>query len=288
MDATDLRIFLARFEQPAVTDAISARGHLDARDVERRLAVYRNEVFVGLDLLSDSIRPGQRILEIGAGLGMLSLYLRVKGHDVTALEPNGAGFDFFEAAAPVMQAAVPEVELPLLRIAAEDLDPAVHGLFDLVFSVNVLEHVRDLAAVFRGMTSVLSQRGTMVHLCPNYAVPYEPHFARPLLPFFPRLSRCMMGRAGALPGVWESLNFITYRRVGQLARQNELDVSFDTGLVAKALTRLDDDKEYAGRHKLAAIRAIARLAKFRAFGALLGRLPAGLATPMQFRLSRRL
>ena len=74
---------------------------------------------------------------------------------------------------------------PPLPIGIDDLDPSVHGRFEVVFSANVLELVPDLVSALERMQSVPAEGGVQRHVCPNYAFPYEPHFFVPL----PRSSR---------------------------------------------------------------------------------------------------
>lgn len=287
MHHAELEDFVSRFSDPELVCRIAHRAGVEPVEAERRLAIYQNEAYVGLSLIGPMLRGEARILEVGSGLCILSLYLKFKGYDITALEPVGSGFGFFMAALPEIIAAVPEVELTILPIGAEALDAREQGYFTLIFSVHVLEHVPDLAAVFRGMKDVLHADGKMVHLCPNYQVPYEPHFARPLVPLLPHLSRPMMGRRDDLPGVWESLNFITHRRVSKLARRNGLEIEFERGLMAAALRRLNADPEYALRHASPVMRMLGKLAGRPVFGAVLGQVPASWGTPMQFRLSHK-
>jgi 2-polyprenyl-3-methyl-5-hydroxy-6-metoxy-1,4-benzoquinol methylase len=59
------------------------------------------------------------------------------------------------------------------------------GTFDLIFSNNVFEHVRDVQAALATLGALLRPGRVMVHNCPNYDVPYEPHFGIPLLPLRP-------------------------------------------------------------------------------------------------------
>ncbi len=93
---------------------------------------------------------------------MLSSYLHMQGHDITALEPYTSGFDFMAA----IQAVVSEetgTDIRTLHIRAEELCPSQHGVFQFIFSVNVLEHIPDLTGAIRGMASVLTPGGRMWH-----------------------------------------------------------------------------------------------------------------------------
>lgn len=251
----------------------------------RLLTIYANEAKVGLGLVVPILKPGLRLLEIGSGIGVLLQFLRSEGVDIVGIEPGASGFGFM----PSMQREISRrVENPATchPIGAEALDQSRHGVFDLVFSTNVLEHVPDLSGAFAGMNRVLAPDGQMVHACPNYRIPYEPHFGIPLVPFFPRLT----GRIAPMvhkryPGLWSELNFITAGDVRRLCVANGLDVRFDRGLLGGALRRLAEDAEFRARQG-AVGRFVGAIIGLLRLGLLIERLPGEWATPMVFRAAR--
>jgi 2-polyprenyl-3-methyl-5-hydroxy-6-metoxy-1,4-benzoquinol methylase len=221
-----------------------------------------------------------RVLEVGAGLCLLSLFLRAQGHEVVALEPVGMGFDFFSAATCEILDNAKFCRLERLAIPAEALVRESHGEFDLIFSVHVLEHMADLDAAFAGMARVLSPQGAMIHLFPNYTVPYEPHFGIPLVPFFPRATAVLYRRQiSAAEDLWRSLNFITIRRFARLSRQHELSVEFRHGVLYDFLRRFADDPIFAARHRNGLVGPL--FVGLRVLGLLssMRHIPPRLATP---------
>jgi 2-polyprenyl-3-methyl-5-hydroxy-6-metoxy-1,4-benzoquinol methylase len=276
--------FLDRFCDPSLAATIAKQTGEPLADVEAKLAMYRNEATQGCRVASHVLRPGARVLEIGAGLGFVSLFLRNEGYDVVALEPVNTGFGFFAAAQPAVRAAAADIDFEELAIGVEALSPQQHGHFDVIFSANVLEHVDDLAGAFRGMASVLAPGGTMAHMCPNYHVPYEPHLGIPLVPGAPAATRHLFKGAVARDAeLWQSLNFVTSSTVRKLARTYGLRVDFEPGLMYEFVQRLSDDPEFAGRHDSSAMRALQALQRRNAL-AFLRRLPPTFATPMLFTL----
>lgn len=100
-------------------------------------------------------RPSQRVLDVGCGPGWLGLSLTGDGHEVT-------GVDAMEAEG---------VRDRMYRFVPADLE---HGLpskvgdgFDIVLAADVLEHVRDPAALLHDLTEHLRPGGTIIASVPN-------------------------------------------------------------------------------------------------------------------------
>jgi len=245
------------------------------------LANIASEVRLALDLLSrppaGPLRPDQRVLEVGAGSGVLSSILRSQGIDVTAVEPLIPGFGFFGAIRDELRDQAPQSLAPLDHRSAHELDPAKDGPFDRIFSINVVEHCKPLDEALTAMAGVLVPGGLMIHTCPNYRVPYEPHFRLPLLPFVPRATARLLPRLAGDP-VWQSLNFVTAGDMRRIARRTGLTVSFAPGVLADVTNRLKHDPAFAQRQGWAG-RLAAMLAKANILG-LVNRLPPSWLTPM--------
>ena len=99
-------------------------------------------------------RPGDRILELGAGSGWQSKILAERGFSVVA------------------------IDIPTSRLAAQRVWPVVEydGVtipfadqsFDIVFSSNVLEHIREIEPLQRELHRILAPQGRAVHIVPNF------------------------------------------------------------------------------------------------------------------------
>jgi 2-polyprenyl-3-methyl-5-hydroxy-6-metoxy-1,4-benzoquinol methylase len=260
-----------------VVKRVAERTGGDMEATAALLNTYAAECKYGHHLITKQLPPGCRILEVGAGIGMLSSYLQMLGHDITALEPCAAGFDFFAIQEVVSEET--KTDVPFLHVRAEELTPLQHGVFQFIFSVNVLEHIPDLAGALAGMVSVLAPGGRMWHTCPNYVLPYEPHFGLPLIPMFPRATSILLPRRISSGEVWRSLNFITYFGLKRLARANGLTTTFRTGTMAEALRRLDSDREFAARQSgLPSL--IYRILSAVGGVSAIEALPAAVSTPM--------
>jgi SAM-dependent methyltransferase len=276
----DLERYLAEIDDPQFVTFCQRQAGID----RLWLDTVKSEIATGIELIRAQDLRGKRILEVGAGTGLLSILLIRHGYDVTALDPSIGGFEPHERVARSVRQWFHAEDVPFLPIGAAALDPSKHGRFDLIFSVNVLEHIPDLEAAFRGMVSVLSADGRMVHLCPNYTVPYEPHFGLPLVPIFPRAT-ALLNPSLRSSGLWRSLNFVTYRRIERCATASNLVIEFAPRMMLRAFERLDDDPIYRERQRglVTAIFSVLRsLGLLRAIGAI----PHQIATPMQFECYR--
>ena len=214
-----------------------------------------------------------RMLEVGAGVGVAAAFLHEQGADLQAIEPAATGFGHFEAVRALLADRVP---MPTIEpLAADELDPAERGRYALIFSVNVLEHMQPLRPNLDAVAAVLAPAGRMIHTCPNYRVPYEPHFRILLVPGRPALTRLVARRAGRDP-VWGSLNWITAGDVRRFARRHGLALQFHPGQLAAGLDRLRHDQAFARRQRGPLVAAA------RAAAPLLARLPPTWMTPMTF------
>ena len=275
--------FALRFTRAEFLSDCATELDTDLDVLRTQMSHYAEEARFGLDFLRGVDLGGKRVLEVGSGAGILSAWLSLHDIDITPLEPRGIGFDH---RLHILKTIWSENHLPLdrlLTVPASGLEPSTHGMFDLIFSVNVLEHVDDLPQTFAAMASVLAPGGVSRHTCPNYVVPYENHYGLPLLPGLPTLSAWFAGVART--DLWQSLNFITYFDVRRLARANRQAVRFEHKTLHAAFARLGTDPMFQKRHPLLA-RASATV---RATGALalLARVPPALATPMVFECEHR-
>jgi 2-polyprenyl-3-methyl-5-hydroxy-6-metoxy-1,4-benzoquinol methylase len=239
-----------------------------------------------------AIAPGGHILEVGAGAGLLSTALQAVGYTVTALEPVGEGFSHMTRLRSLVEAHASRhgVQPTSLAVPAEDL--AVTQAYDLAFSINVMEHVGDVAAVLRRVFAALRPGASYRFVCPNYHFPYEPHFGLPTLGskaltwrVFER--RIMASRVVVDPaGTWASLNWISVAQVRDICRR-DLQVApvFDRTITARFLQRAFGDASFQRRHG-GTLRAAARLVERGGLTRLATLVPPGLQPAMSCRITR--
>jgi SAM-dependent methyltransferase len=220
--------------------------------------MYANEALFGRRWLSRDIEKqpqGAAILEIGAGLLLLSCQLAREGFSVTALEPTGDGFSAFERIRPhVMECARRDgINYRLLECPVEELE--LKNCFDLAFSVNVMEHVVNVDTTLTRVAQSLRPNGTYRFTCPNYQFPYEPHFSLPTL-FSKTLTEKVLGKAifnshrlEEPEAIWNSLNWIGVRQIKRICRTLPgAFPRFHTTMIGDTLERALSDQTFAKRH----------------------------------------
>jgi ubiquinone/menaquinone biosynthesis C-methylase UbiE len=105
------------------------------------------------------IAPGDRVLDLGCGIGDLAADLARAGAHVTAADVAQAALD---------RAARRHPELHLRLIAIDEPLPFDDGSFDAVWSSEVIEHVADTARWLSEVRRVLVPRGRVLLTTPSH------------------------------------------------------------------------------------------------------------------------
>lgn len=247
---------------------------------EQFLEIYIQEALNLLELSRRHLGPGVRLLEVGSGLGLFHVLARAEKLDISSVEPSVAGFTGFRAVGSAIVSALGGVPGTFVDARAESL-PWPDGSFPLVLSHNVLEHVKDPAAALAEMYRVLAPGGTMLHFCPNYLFPYEPHYKVPVIPCAVGLSGRLIWRGFCDDPLWRSLNSISSVGVRRAAAGLPAARLRFLRVVPLTLQRLGRDASLSRRHGW-----LARLALWGPVRALLESLPPEIVTPMAFEIEK--
>src|SRR6266550_1246979 len=109
---------------------------------------------------------GKRVFDVGCGGGILAETLAAEGATVTGIDPSEKSL-----AAARDHARRSGLTIDYRRGTAEDLGgAALEGTFDLVFAVDVLEHVDDLERTVSGLARVLAPGGGLGFLTHNRTI----------------------------------------------------------------------------------------------------------------------
>jgi 2-polyprenyl-3-methyl-5-hydroxy-6-metoxy-1,4-benzoquinol methylase len=126
----------------------------------------------------------KEVADMGAGLGILALLMALDGKSVVAVEPDTSDFSLNPLGREEIVANFRETIGGYWR-TIEKVHGRVadvrHREFDLVNCFMVLEHVADYEEMIRECSLILRKGGLFVAICPNYLIPYEPHFSFPTL-----------------------------------------------------------------------------------------------------------
>ena len=110
------------------------------------------------------IKPDQRVLEIGCGMGRYTIPLLRRGYNVEGVDLSPDQLDRLRNHAPDLE--------PVLHCGDVANPPAsLHGPFDAAIGFFVLHHVHDLERIMCGLAPLLRPGATLAFLEPN---PYNP------------------------------------------------------------------------------------------------------------------
>jgi len=191
-----------------------------------------------------STRPA-RALEVGSGVGLLSLLASTEISSVTALEPESSGFSKMGFLRQLILDCWDGGTTPAFH--EKFIDDLPEGeTFDLVFCINVLEHVGRRDDLVRAVYERLNPGGTAWFVCPNYLFPYEQHFEIPILlskGITEKVFRRRIARNQKIPDptqMWEELSWPTHSGIRRLVRQENFPSTFKKTVLAGYFDRLSE------------------------------------------------
>lgn len=264
-----------------------SKGHIycgsDREDFASILLHYLEEAELTLSLLRRlQFTESSKILEVGGGLGFIHGYLRTLGHQLYSIEPSQSGFAAHDDGARQLLRTVGVDATSWYPLEAADC-ARIGENFDIIFSHNVLEHIRDLEQAMSALVTVLKPDGIMIHHTVNYLVPYEPHFKMLLVPMYPRLTeRLNPGLANS--ELWKGLNFVTATRLRRMSQSMDVDIKFERGILSDAFARFESDPEFGRRHR--SLARIYRVLKRLHLLVALRYVPISLTTPIRFTMTK--
>ena len=177
-------------------------------EVRARDQIKSLKEYYGSDL------KGKKILEIGSGYGTFLIGARLwEGMDAFGVEPAMFQCDNLELPKKVLRAG--GVEENIYYGATGEQLPFRQSFFDIIYSNNALEHVRDPQKVLNEAFRVLKPDGKMVIIVPNYFTFWEGHykiFWSPLFNWRP-LGRAYIRLMGRDPDFLDTLNLVTPKKI---------------------------------------------------------------------------
>jgi SAM-dependent methyltransferase len=139
-----------------------------------------------LAVMAPHVKPGSRLLDVGAGFGSCVLAARERGIDAQGIETSSFEVEFARRRLRIVRPQDDAEEVYRLGSFLEFSAPGES--FDVVTFWNVLEHIEDLSKTLCVAWHILRTGGLVYVVCPNYFawrleahyhVPWKPN---PLLP----------------------------------------------------------------------------------------------------------
>ena len=259
-------------------------------DLVGRPATALNQAKFGLSRILPVLSqlPGDnfRVLEVGAGSMLLSAYLASKGLNVTALEPLTPDFSWFEALQMQVLAHCAREEITFERVDSVAEEYNTPGRYDVIFTIHVLEHMRDPLRALENMYQSLKQPGFLLAVCPNYDVPFEPHLGIFLVGLSKSLNaRIYARRIATKSKVWDGLFFVRYSRLRQYLDENRIRYAFNRSMVRDMFQQLGKDQFFRARMP-PFVRWSHRVLKLARLIDLLYFLPLRMQTPMELLVTK--
>jgi 2-polyprenyl-3-methyl-5-hydroxy-6-metoxy-1,4-benzoquinol methylase len=129
------------------------------------------------------LKKNIKILEVGGGIHLLTHYMHDLGYDITSIEPGG----FAEYIDKLRIQLIDKNKLKIFTTTLEKFQDK--GKFDFIFSMNVLEHTKNIGEHIRCCIKLLKDEKSILFIqCPNYAFPFEPHFYKWFIPLLPKFT----------------------------------------------------------------------------------------------------
>ena len=206
---------------------------------------------VALDVAN--LISGSYVIEVGSGIGLLSLHLASLGFEVTAFEPQSSGFNQMNAMRSLIsenwKPSAPQVEF---REASLNQTTQLEKLADYIFAINVIEHVHDFEELITHAVKAKTPEATMRIVCPNYSIPYEPHFNIPII-FTKRITKFIFGHKihnSKIPDsdeFWGDLSWPTQKKLKKILKSKGWNVEFSRDATHEYLNRAFSDSDFIVR-----------------------------------------
>jgi len=205
-----------------------------------------------------AIKKGSAVVEIGSGTGLLSMYIASLGYKVYSFEPQSSGFtDMLRTKQLLIECW--ESDFPVVNFINDYYSESYfqeNEVIDYFLAVNVIEHIPNYGGLIQSVKKKMNINSTFRIICPNYLIPYEPHFDIPI--FFNKKSTLFLLRNKILNfdlsdplEFWDDLSWPTPPKVKKAVIDSGMSVAFSRQTTKSYLERpVMDDSFKQRKNKL--------------------------------------
>lgn len=159
-----------------------------SKDAQRYYQDARADAIHCYKSIEKYLDKDKKILEVGGGIHLLTGFLH-KDYDITSIEPGS----FTSFTDELRNKILDQYKLKVHTSTVEKF--TTDTKFDFIFSMNVLEHTDDIRQHITSCMNLLKDEHSLLFIqCPNYAFPFEPHFYKWFIPFFPNFTFATLRR----------------------------------------------------------------------------------------------
>jgi SAM-dependent methyltransferase len=202
-----------------------------------------------------------KYLDFGCGYGLNLLHGLKKGYNVIGIEP----YRYDRAIELLKINGIKNPQEKILPLKGEDMLGLPDNYFDVIYSIQVLEHVKDIKNVLTELKNVLTElkrilnkeRGIIFLTIPNYNSIYEGHYEIFWIPYLnKKLARLYLKFIGRNPEYLDDLNFTTPEKILKFSKEifgNNYQIYIDvwgvrniiplTGIFSKKYLKLLDQNK---------------------------------------------
>jgi hypothetical protein len=214
---------------------------------------YENQVadaVNGFYNIKKYLKKDKKILEVGGGIHFLSNYLAYLKYNITSIEPGGFRKEIDLIRRKIIKSK--EKHLIIKDVTLEKFSTDTNNKFDFIFSINVLEHTKNINLHLLAQNNLMKNTRSLCHVrCPNYSFPFESHFYLFYIPFLPMQTFKIFYQKKLLKlhgkerylSIINSINFnCTYFKIKKLGYKIRFFNAFND-----ILTRLAKDEQFKKR-----------------------------------------
>jgi SAM-dependent methyltransferase len=199
------------------------------------------------------------IYEIGSGIGLLARMVAENGHKVVATDPGSHGYDAISKLHAIIGNCFSsnEENVKFYNQTSQGIYEILmeEDRFDFIFAINVIEHVSDLEEFFDSVLNLLNKdTGKFRFICPNYAIPYEPHFGfftlfSKRLTYMLRKNKIINSSIDNPEEFYEDLTFPTVFKIERILRNKRVEIGFCREASNAYFNRVFSDNDFVLRKK---------------------------------------